>query len=329
MVDQALKGLEADFDQMYASVGRPSIPPERLLRALLLQGLYTVRSERQLMEQLDYNLLFRWFVGLGVDDPVWHPTTFTQNRERLLRQDISRKFFNQVLGQAREAGLLSSEHFTVDGTLIEAWASHKSFRRKDGSDDPPNPGRNASIDFRGEKRSNETHASKTDPDARLMKKGREGAKLVHHGHVLSENRNGLVVAAEVCPATGRAEAQAAARLAARRGTRRRGTIGGDKAYDQTGFIEEMRELGLTPHVAQNIREDRGSMIDARTTRHPGYAVSQQRRKRVEEFFGWLKTVGVLRKTRHRGTRIVNWMFEFAAAAYNLVRMRTLLHSHPA
>lgn len=329
MVERALEGLQADFEEMYSQIGRPSIPPERLLRALLLQGFYTVRSERQLMEQLNYNLLFRWFVGLGVDDPVWHPTTFTQNRERLLEQEISRKFFKQVLGQAEEAGLLSSEHFTVDGTLIEAWASQKSFRRKDGSDDPPGPGRNPSVDFRGEKRANDTHASRTDPEARLMKKGREGAKLVHHGHVLSENRNGLVVAAEVSVATGTSEREAAARLAARRGSDRRGTVGADKAYDQTEFIEDMRDLGLTPHVAQNITKDRGSMIDGRTTRHPGYQVSQRRRKRVEEFFGWLKTVGVLRKTRHRGTRLVNWMFEFAAAAYNLVRMRTLLYSRPA
>jgi len=326
MVDLALEGLHADFEEMYSRMGRPSIPPERLLRALLIQGFYSIRSERQLMEQLDYNLLFRWFVGLGVDDPVWHPTTFTQNRERLLGQDISRKFFDQVLGQAREAGLLSSEHFTVDGTFIEAWAGQKSFRRKDGSDDPPGPGRNANADFRGEKRSNDTHASTTDPDARLRRKGGEGAKLVHHGHVLSENRHGLVVAAEVSRAEGNAEPEAAARLVARRGTTRAGTVGADKAYDQGYFVRMMRESGLSPHVAQDIRTYRGSMIDGRTTRHPGYHLSQRRRKRVEEFFGWMKTVGVLRKARHKGTRLVNWAFELAAASYNLVRMRSLLWS---
>jgi transposase len=319
-----LEGLHGDFEEMYSRMGRPSIPPERLLRALLIQGFYSVRSERQLMEQLDYNLLFRWFVGLGVDDPVWHPTTFTQNRERLLGQNISRKFFDEVLGQAREAGLLSSEHFTVDETFIEAWAGQKSFRKKDGSDDPPGPGRNANADFRGEKRSNETHSSTTDPDARLRRKGGEGAKLVHHGHVLSENRHGLVVAAEVSRAEGNAEAETAVRLVARRGTKRAGTVGGDKAYDQGYFVQKMRELGVTPHVAQDINVQRGSMIDGRTTRHPGYHVSQRRRTRVEEFFGWMKTVGVLRKARHRGTRLVNWAFEFAAAAYNLIRMRSLL-----
>jgi transposase len=324
MVDQALEGLHGDFEEMYSRTGRPSIPPERLLRALLLQGFYSVRSERQLMEQLDYNLLFRWFVGLGVDDAVWHPTTFTQNRERLVGQDIARKFFDQVLSQAREAGLLSSEHFTVDGTFIEAWAGQKSFRRKDGSDDPPGPGRNATADFRGEKRSNETHASTTDPDARLRRKGGEGAKLVHHGHVLSENRHGLVVAAEVSRAEGNAEPEAAVRLAARRGTTRDGTVGADKAYDQGYFVREMRRLRLTPHVAQDISGYRGSMVDGRTTRHRGYRISQRRRKRVEEFFGWMKTVGVLRKARHRGTRLVNWAFELAAAAYNLIRMRSLL-----
>jgi transposase len=323
MVDEALEGLGSDFEQMYSQMGRPSIPPERLLRALLLQVLYSVRSERMLMEQLDYNLLFRWFVGLGVDDEIWHPTTFTQNRERLLEQEISRKFFEQILKQAKKKQLLSSEHFTVDGTFIEAWASQKSFKRKDDQD-PPAPGaggKNATTDYQGEKRSNDTHASTTDPDARLMRKGGEGAKLVHHGHVLTENRNGLVVATEVTIATGNAEAEVVPKLFERRGTQGPGTVGGDKGYDQRKFIESAREAGLTPHVAQKVPTY--TAIDGRTTRHAGYAVSQRRRKRVEEVFGWMKTVGVLRKARHRGTRLIGWMFEFAAAAYNLVRMRNL------
>lgn len=323
MVDPVLESLGPDFEKMYSQMGRPSIPPERLLRALLLQVLYSVRSERMLMEQLSYNLLFRWFVGLGVDDEVWHPTTFTQNRERLLEQEISRKFFEAVLGQARKRQLLSSEHFTVDGTFIEAWAGQKSFKRKD-KQDPPAPGaggKNETVNFKGEKRSNDTHASTTDPDARLMRKGGEGAKLVHHGHVLTENRNGLVVATEVTVATGNAEAEIVPRLFERRGVQRPGTVGGDKGYDQRKFVEAAREAGLTPHVAQKIPTY--TSIDGRTTRHEGYSVSQRRRKRVEEVFGWMKTVGVLRKARHRGTRLVGWMFEFAAAAYNLVRMRNL------
>lgn len=324
MVDEALEGLGPAFDEMYSRMGRPSIPPERLLRALLIQVLYTIRSERMLMEQLDYNLLFRWFVGLGMDDEVWHPTTFTQNRERLLEQEISRKFFDQILGQARKKQLLSSEHFTVDGTFIEAWASQKSFKRKD-EQDPPAPGaggKNEKADFQGEKRSNDTHASTTDPDARLMRKGGEGAKLVHHGHVLTENRNGLVVATEVTVATGNVEVEIAPELLKRRGSQGPGTVGGDKGYDQRKFVDATREAGLTPHVAQKVETH--TAIDGRTTRHPGYEVSQRRRKRVEEVFGWMKTVGFLRKTRHRGTKLVGWCFEFAAAAYNLVRMRTLL-----
>lgn len=324
MVDTALQAMNRDFEEMYSRMGRPSIPPEHLLRALLIQVLYSVRSERMLMEQLDYNLLFRWFVGLSMDDEVWHPTTFTQNRERLLEQEISRRFFDEVLKQAREAGLLSSEHFTVDGTFLEAWASHKSFRKKDGSDDPPGPGRNSKVDWKGEKRTNDTHESKTDPDARMMRKGGEGAKLVHHGHVVTENRNGLVVATEVTPAGGTAEVEAAERLLGRRGSTQGGTVGGDKGYDQGRFVEAVRGLGMTPHVAQNVTNHRGSRIDGRTTRHFGYEVSQRRRKMVEEVFGWMKTVGILRKVRHRGTALVGWIFEFTAAAFNLVRMRNLL-----
>jgi len=324
MVDTALKALDRDFERMYATQGRPSIPPERLLRALLIQLLHSVRSERQLVEQLDYNLLFRWFVGLGIDDPVWDATTFTKNRERMQESEIAAKFFDEILQQARQAGLISKEHFTVDGTFIEAWASQKSFRKKDGTGDPPGPGRNAALDFHGEKRTNETHESRTDPDARLMRKGEGGAKLVHQGHVLTENRHGLVVASEVTVATGRSEAEAAPRLLERRGTKRDGTVGADKAYDQTDFVEGVRELKVTPHVAQNITTQRGSMIDDRTTRHEGYAISLRKRKLVEEVFGWLKTVGGLRKTRHRGTRLVDWIFQFAMAAYNLVRMQNLI-----
>ena len=326
MVDEALEAMASDFDEMYSSMGRPSIPPERLLRALLLQLLYSVRSERMLMEQLDYNLLFRWFVGLGVDDEVWHPTTFTQNRERLLDEEISRKFFDQIINQAKKKQLLSSEHFTVDGTFIEAWASQKSFKRKD-EQDPPTPsagGKNEKADFQGEKRSNDTHASTSDPDARLMRKGGDGAKLVHHGHLMTENRHGLVVATEVTVATGNVEVEVAPKLMARRGSKGRGTVGGDKGYDQKAFVESAREAGLTPHVAQKIETH--TAIDDRTTRHPGYAISQRRRKRVEEVFGWMKTVGIMRKARHRGTRLVGWMFEFAAAAYNLVRMRNIAAS---
>ena len=325
MVDEVLEGLDKDFEEMYSQTGRPSIPPEQLLRACIVQVLYSVRSERLLMEQLDYNLLFRWFVGLGVDDAVWDHSVFSKNRDRLLEQDISRRFLSEVVAKARKSQLLSSEHFTVDGTFIEAWASHKSFRKKDGSDDPPEGGgRNATADFKGEKRSNTTHESKTDPDARLMSKGREGAKLVHHGHVLTENRNGLVLATEVTVATGRPEQSTGARLLGRRGSSRSGTVGGDKAYDDLVFISKVREQGMTPHVAQNISKTHSSYIDGRTTRHEGYAVSQRRRKMVEEVFGWMKTVGILRKARHRGTRLVNWIFEFTAAIYNLVRMRKLI-----
>ena len=325
LVDKVLEAMDEDFEAMYAKKGRPSIPPERLLRALIVQVLYSIRSERMLMEQMDYNLLFRWFVGFGVDDEVWDPTTFTKNRERLLEQQISRRFFEEVLKQAKKADLLSQEHFTVDGTFIEAWASQKSFRRKDGSDDPPRgSGRNQTANFKGQKRSNKTHRSTTDSDARLMCKRGEGAKLVHHGHVLTENRNGLVVRTEVTVATGRSEVEAAQRLIQQRGHEGPGTIAGDKAYDHEEFVTQAREQGLTPHVAQNISRSHSSFIDGRTTRHKGYQQSQRRRKMVEEVFGWMKTVGILRKARHRGTRLVGWIFEFTAALYNLTRMRKIL-----
>ena len=321
MVDAALRNMGPQFDAMYAKVGRPSIAPEKLLRALLLQVIYTVRSERMLMEQLNYNLLFRWFVGMNIDDPVWDVTVFTKNRERLLAAGIANTLFAEVLAQARSSALLSSEHFTVDGTLIEAWASHKSFKRKDGSDQqPPDDPGNPTVDFHGERRSNATHQSTTDPDARLAKKGAgKEAKLSFAGHVLMENRNGIAVNGCVTLAEGRAEVEAAVAMVEEIPGQYRVTLGGDKAYDTKEFVQEMRDHQVTPHLALKTT----TIIDARTTRHPGYAISQQKRKRVEEIFGWLKTVGGLRKTRHRGVERVGWMFTFALAAYNLVRMRNL------
>jgi transposase len=323
MVDTALQELSPQFDTLYARVGRPSIAPEKLLRALLLQVLYTIRSERLLMEQLDYNLLFRWFVGLEMDDPIWNATVFTKNRERLLAGEIARAFFDRVVAQARERGLLSDEHFTVDGTLVEAWASLKSFKRKDAAAPPPDDPGNPTVNFHGERRSNVTHTSTTDPDARLARKGdAHEAKLAYTGHVLMENRHGLAVGGCVLRASGYAERAAALALLGARETGRRATLGADKGYDTRDFIGAVRLLGITPHVAQNTSKRR-SAIDARTTRHAGYALSQQRRKRVEEIFGWLKTIGLMRKTRHRGTRRVDWMFTFALAVYNLVRIRNL------
>jgi transposase len=329
LVNEALRELSPRFDAIYAKrMGRPSVAPEKLLRALLIQVLYSIRSERQLMEQLDYNLLYRWFVGLAMDDAVWDPTVFTKNRDRLLAGEIAEGFFEAVLAQAQERGLLSQEHFTVDGTLIEAWASQKSFqpkgkrpRRRPDDDDRGNP----TVDFRGERRSNETHASTTDPQARLVMRKGEGAKLAYQGHVLTENRNGLVVGAKLTSASGRAEREAALELVSELGGTHRVTLGADKGYDVGSFVEELRELGVTPHVAQNTT-NRRSAIDQRTTRHPGYARSQRTRKRVEEVFGWMKTVGLMRKTRHRGADRVGWVFTFTAAAYNLVRIRNLLEA---
>ena len=323
LVDTLLRDLSPRFDELYSHVGRPSIAPERLLRALLLQVLYTIRSERLLMEQLDYNLLFRWFVGLEMDDPVWNATVFTKNRERLLRGEIAQAFFDQVVAQARERGLLSDEHFTVDGTLVEAWASLKSFKRKDAVPGPPDDPGNPTVNFHGERRRNATHASTTDPDARLARKGNaQEAKLCYTGHVLMENRNGLAVGGCVRPASGHAEREAALELLGDLDRPRGVTLGADKGYDTRDFVAAIRLLGVTPHVAQNTTH-RASAIDGRTTHHPGYAVSQRRRKRVEEIFGWLKTMGLMRKTRHRGMRRVDWMFTFALAAYNLVRIRNL------
>jgi transposase len=325
MTDHALQQLQPQFNKLYAKTGRPSIAPEKLLRALLLQALYSVRSERMLMEQLDYNLLFRWFVGLNMDDPIWDVTVFTKNRERLLDGDIAEAFFQAVLKQAREQNLLSDEHFTVDGTLLEAWASLKSFQRKDGKRmTPPDDPGNATVDFHGERRSNETHESKTDPDAKLARKGKgKEAKLSYNGNLLVENRNGLIVNTEVFQANGTSERDAALVMLEQIPGTKQVTVGGDKAYDTADFVAECRNLNVTPHVAQNLGRPGGSAIDARTTQHAGYGVSQKKRKRIEECFGWLKTIALLRKVRHRGIFNVGWVFTFAAAAYNLVRMRNL------
>jgi transposase len=325
MVNAALARMSRRFTALYARVGRPSIAPEKLLRALLLQILYTVRSERLLMERLNHDLLFRWFVGLNMDDPIWDATVYSKNRERLLRGDVAREFFRQVLAQAEGLQLLSDEHFTVDGTLIEAWASQKSFKPKTGGDAPPAPGgSNPEVNFRGEKRRNDTHQSTTDPEAQLYKKAKgQEAKLGYLGHVLMENRNGLAVDTRLTRATGTAEREAAWAMVPKPGGGKRVTLGGDKNYDTQDFVKQLREQGVTPHVAQNNRH-RSSAIDGRTTRQAGYAVSQKKRKRVEEIFGWMKTIGLMRKVRHRGRKLVAWMFTYTAAAYNLMRMVKLV-----
>lgn len=328
LIDPVLQELSPRFQALYATNGRPSIPPEQLLRALLLQVFYTIRSERQLMEQLDYNLLYRWFVGLSPDEAVWVPTVFTKNRDRLLDGNIAEAFFNQVLVLANTHALLSQEHFTVDGTLLEAWASHKSFRPitdpapRSSDDDPSNP----NVSFRGETRSNTTHRSVTDPDARLAKKGGGGARLAYQASVLMENRHGLIVQTDVRAPGYHAERDAALEmLTCLEPTRRRRTLGADKGYDEDTFLAAVRALHVTPHVAPNLHVRRTrSAVDRRTTRHPGYAVSQRKRKLVEEGFGWAKCIGLLRKLHHRGRETVGWIFTFTTAAYNLVRMRTLL-----
>jgi transposase len=325
ITDRALERLSPRFGTLYINFGRPSIPPEKLLRALLLQALYTIRSERQLMEQLDYNLLFRWFVGLGMDDAVWSPTTFTKNRDRLLDGDIAAAFFEAVLIHADSERLLSNEHFTVDGTLLEAWASQKSFRPRD--DDPPSEaGGNPAVNFHGQRRSNATHHSITDPDARLYKKarGRE-ARLGYLGHVLMEHRSGLIVKATVTPADGHGERDAALVMIEGVSGRQRITVAADKGYDARDFVTGLRAMQVTPHLAQNTT-GRRSAIDGRTIRHAGYAISQQKRKLVEQGFGWMKTIGGLRKLRHRGGALVTWVFTFTAAAYNIVRLRRLLEA---
>jgi len=322
MVDAVLRELSPEFSKIYSDVGRPSIAPEKLLRGLLLQVLYSIRSERLLMEQLDYNLLFRWFVGLPMDERVWNATVFTKNRERLLTGDIDQLFFAQVLAQARERGFLSDEHFTVDGTLVEAWAGQKSFQRRKGPKRPPDDSGNPTVDFKGERRRNETHESTTDPEARLYRKsfGTE-SKLCYAGHILMDNRHGLAVDACVSEATGTAERETALAMVAGIGGDRRVTLGADKGYDVRSFIEALRKRNITPHVAA--KREGYSALDGRTTRHRGYALSQRARKRVEEIFGWMKTVGLMRKTRHRGADRVGWMFTFTTAVYNLVRMKNL------
>lgn len=318
-VDKILQGMAKEFDGLYAKTGRPSVPPERLLRAVLLQIFYTVRSERMLMEQMNYNLLFRWFVGLELDEPVWNHAVFSKNRERLLNQEVAQEFFRRVLAQAKP--YLSDEHFSVDGTLIEAWASQKSFQKKDGGDDQPGQ-------FRGEKRSNETHQSKTDPDARLYRKGNgQEAKLGYLGHVLMENRHGLIVNAMVTQADGTAERDAALLMMYRqwrnrRQRRRSGpmSVGADKAYDTQDFVGTAREMDFRAHVAQNINRPGGSAIDGRTTRHPSYQVSQKKRPLIEKAFGWMKQTGNMRKTKLRGLAKVAWQFLMTAAAFNLWRL---------
>ena len=326
IVNEVLISLDAEFSMLYEGTGREWVAPERLLRASLLQAFYSVRSERQLMEQLNYSLLFRWFVGLGIDDPVWDHSTFSKNRDRLLDADVAAKFLQAVLRHGKVKRFLSDEHFSVDGTLVEAWASMKSFRAKDGSDEPPSPGRNGERNFHNEKRTNETHASTTDPDAKLYRKGnKQGAKLCYMGHALMENRHGLVVQADATQATGRAEREAAITMldAQAPGTENQLTLGADKAYDTSDFVAELRQMCVTPHVAQNT-SGRASNIDGRTTRHAGYAVSQRTRKRIEEAFGWAKTIAGMAKVKVRGLDRVRHQFTFVMAAYNLIRMPRLL-----
>ena len=327
MTDAALARLSSRFDRLYSTLGRPSIPPEQLLRALLLQMLYSIRSERLLMEELDYSVLYRWFVGLSLDDPIWDATTFTKNRDRLLDGDIADAFFAEVLAAIKIEGLLSDEHFTVDGTLLEAWASHKSFKPEgDRHDPPPDDPKNPTVNFHGQARRNDTHQSTTDPEARLYKKatGRE-AKLAYLGHLLTENRHGFIIDTAVTEASGTGERDAAlVMLGELPLTQRHITVAADKAYDTRAWVAAVRRMRITPHVAQNTFVYGGSAIDGRTTRHAGYAVSQRRRKLIEQAFGWLKTVALFRKLRHRGGRLVDWLFSFGAAVYNLVRWRNLL-----
>jgi len=320
LVDTVLEELSPRFAKLYSDVGRPSIAPERLLRALLLQIFYSVRSERLLMEQLDYNLLFRWFVGLGMDELVWNHAVFSKNRERLLNEEIAEAFFQRVLQRAQP--YLSDEHFTVDGTLLEAWASQKSFRPRQGN---PQNGPGGEVDFHGERRSNETHRSTTDPDARLYKKSKGAeARLCYLGHALMENRHGFLVRTQLTLASGTAERDAALTMIQKkvRG-KKRVTLGGDKGFDTRELVRQLRRLGVTPHVAQNTARPGGSAIDGRTTRHPGYAISQQKRKRIEQSFGWVKIIGMLKKVKLRGREKVSWLFTFVGAAYNLYRLGRL------
>lgn len=319
IVDTILATMDKEFEAAYAQTGRPSVPPERLLKAMLLQILFTLRSERLLVESIDYNLLYRWFVGLSIDEPVWDHSTFSQNRERLFNEGLARVFFERVKALADWKRLTSSEHFSVDGTLIDAWASHKSFRPKDG-DGSSGTGRNPEVDFKGQPRANDTHASTTDPDARLFKKSEGTAsRLCHMSHLLMENRNGLVVDVATTEANGKAERQAALKLLGKH-AKRGATVGADKGYDTANFVAGCRKLGVTPHVA---RKKTGSAIDGRTTRHTGYQVSLKARKRIEEAFGWLKTVGGLRKTRLIGQAKLAGQALLCFATYNLIRLGSL------
>jgi transposase len=322
IAEDALEPLSPLFSRMYAKTGRPSIPPERLLKSMLLIALYSIRSERQFCEQLDYNLLFRWFLDMDMDEPSFDPTSFGKNRDRMMEHDVATEFFNAVVDQARKAGLMSAEHFSVDGTLIEAWASKKSFRPKGKDDDGDN---NGWSDFKGEKRSNETHESKTDPDAKLFRKGLgQEAKLCFMGHALMENRNALLVGFAVTQASGTAEREAALDLVKRRGSKRRITLGADRGFDTRGFAEDLRECNVTPHIAQNTH--RTPATDARTTRHPGYAISISSRRQIEKIFGWLKEIAGLSRTRLRGREPTDFLAKFAAATYNLLRMANLMRA---
>lgn len=325
MVDKALENMSPVFNQMYSHTGRPSIPPERLLKAMLLQVLYSIPSNVKLVEQIHFNILFRWFLGLGLDEPIWDNSSFSTNQERLIETDVATRFLAEVLEQAKRSKLLSKDHFSVDGTLIQAWASLKSFKAYDDDQEPPS-GKNPERDFKGTKLSNATHVSTTDPEAKLYRKSiNQEPRLSFAAHLLTENRNGLVVMSAVTEADGYAERETAKAMIGEVAPRkRRITVGADKNYDTFGFAEAMRELNVTPHVTQNTtKKGRISSIDGRTTRHNGYAVSQKFRKRIEEVFGWLKTVGLFRKTRYRGVRKINWHFTLAVVAYNLVRMRNL------
>ena len=337
LIDRVLDDVSEEFDALYASSGRRSIPPEKLIRALLLQALYSIRSERQLMEQLDYNLLFRWFVGLQIDDPVWHPTTFTKNRDRLVGANVAQRLLQRFAALPEVDALTSDEHFSVDGTLIEAWASMKSFvpreqaesaqadagsEADDDDDQGGGSSRNPSVDFRGQRRRNDTHVSTTDPQARLFRKGRgQPAQLCYVGHALMDNRNGLIVDTRLTPATGTAEREAATDMIREIPGRQRLTLAADAGYNTKGFVATMRECDVTPHVAP---KQQHNAIDERTTRHPGYEISQRIRKRIEEFFGWGKTVGTIAKTRFTGPERVGWEFAFNALAFNLVRVPKLL-----
>src|ERR1044072_2077756 len=327
IADEALQNMSERFDAMYATTGRPSIPPEKLLRAQLIQMLYSVRSERLLMEEIDYSVLYRWFVGMNLDEPVWDVTVFTKNRDRLLDADVAREFLCEVVKQAQAKNLTSDEHFTVDGTLIEAWASLKSFQRKGEKTAPPDDPGNPTVDFHGEKRSNDTHESTTDPDALLARKGNgKEAKLSYNGNLLTENRTGLIVNTELFKANGTAERDAALIMLEQISGTRRVTGGADKGYDTKDFVAECRNLKVTPQGAQNLKRNGGSAVDGRTTRHDGYAISQKKRKRIEECFGWLKAIALMRKVRHRGVCKVGWVFTSAGATYSRVQRQNRLAS---